>query len=163
MWLSISGYGSSGLDADRVAFGDDAAWRVDLVAYDASGPVFCGDAIADPATGLVASAAVLGALADGGQWLIDVSMSDVAWDLAGPTPSRSTTRSWRTCPRSRPSVGSPPRTGRGLRRRAGRPGADGLTRPPSRNAIAVVGSGMLTIGGSGITRSPCDYNTRSTE
>ena len=85
VWLSISGYGSGGRDAERVAFGDDAAVAGGLVSWDDDGPMFCADAIADPATGMVASAAVLGALADGGRWLIDVSMADVAWDLAGPT------------------------------------------------------------------------------
>ena len=89
VWLSISGYGSGGRDAERVAFGDDAAVAGGLVSWDDDGPMFCADAIADPATGMVASAAVLGALADGGRWLIDVSMADVAWDLAGPTvPAR---------------------------------------------------------------------------
>ena len=42
------------------------------------GPIFCGDAIADPLSGLAATAAVLDALASGGGVVIDVSMAAVA-------------------------------------------------------------------------------------
>ena len=157
VWLSISGYGSGGRDAERVAFGDDAAVAGGLVSWDDDGPMFCADAIADPATGMVASAAVLGALADGGRWLIDVSMADVAWDLAGPTiPVDDET--WRDPP-PRSSVGRGARAGRGHRRRAGRArrrldqAADrSATGSGRQNPIAVVGSGMLRIGGSGRIR-----------
>jgi hypothetical protein len=48
-------------------------------------PLFCGDAIADPLTGLAAADACLDALQSGGRWLLDVSMSDVSAELAGPT------------------------------------------------------------------------------
>jgi hypothetical protein len=85
-WVSITGHGRSGTSAERVAFGDDAAVAGGLVARDAAGdPVFCADAIADPATGLVAAAAVLEALGRGGRWLIDASMADISRYLAGPT------------------------------------------------------------------------------
>ncbi len=53
--------------------------------WDDSLPVFCADAVADPAAGLVAAAACLDALAHGGRWLIDVSLAGVAAHLAGPT------------------------------------------------------------------------------
>ena len=43
-----------------------------------AGPVFCGDAIADPLTGLAATDAVLAALSSGGGAIIDVSMAAVA-------------------------------------------------------------------------------------
>jgi hydroxymethylglutaryl-CoA lyase len=43
--------------ADRVAFGDDAAVGGGLVVWDADGPCFCADAVADPVAGLVAAAA----------------------------------------------------------------------------------------------------------
>ncbi|HTN78173.1 MAG TPA: hypothetical protein VMK16_00760, partial [Acidimicrobiales bacterium] len=47
------------------------------------GPVFCADAVADPATGLTAAAAVLDRLASGGRWLLDVALAGVAAALAG--------------------------------------------------------------------------------
>jgi crotonobetainyl-CoA:carnitine CoA-transferase CaiB-like acyl-CoA transferase len=78
-WVSITGYGRDHDDGDRVAFGDDAAVAGGLVAYDAEGaPVFCGDAIADPLTGLHAALAALTAIDAGGGAIIDVAMSAVA-------------------------------------------------------------------------------------
>jgi hypothetical protein len=76
VWLRISGYGS-GYPA-RVAFGDDAAVAGGLVNGDEHGPVFCGDAIADPLTGLAGTVAVLDALTRGGGVIIDLSMAAVA-------------------------------------------------------------------------------------
>ena len=58
VWLRITGYGTEAGSAERVAFGDDAAVAGGLVGYDGAGPVFVGDAIADPLTGLEAAAAV---------------------------------------------------------------------------------------------------------
>ena len=55
------------------------------MAWSDDGPVFCADAVADPASGLVAAAAVLDAVAAGGSWLLDVSLAGVAAGLAGPT------------------------------------------------------------------------------
>ncbi|CAN5745417.1 CoA transferase [soil metagenome] len=75
VWLRITGYGA---DADRVAFGDDAAVAGGLVGWDDDGPVFTGDAIADPLTGLEATAAVLASLHRGGGEVIDMSMAAVA-------------------------------------------------------------------------------------
>ena len=49
------------------------------------GPLFCGDAVADPLTGLTAAGACVDALRAGGRWLLDVSMAAVSADLAGPT------------------------------------------------------------------------------
>lgn len=81
-WVSITGHGRS---STRVAFGDDAAVAGGLVVEDGDGPYFCADAVADPVTGLVAAAAALDALAQGGRWLLDIAMADVTADLAGPT------------------------------------------------------------------------------
>ncbi len=84
VWVSVTGYGRQDL-RQRVAFGDDAAVAGGLVARDADGtPVFCGDAIADPLTGLHAALSALAAHAAGGGWLIDVSMAGVCADLARP-------------------------------------------------------------------------------
>ncbi|MGD0748112.1 MAG: CoA transferase [Acidimicrobiales bacterium] len=85
VWVSITGHGRAGESADRVAFGDDAAAAGGLVVRRRGDPLFCGDAIADPLTGLAAADACLDALQSGGRWLLDVSMSDVSAELAGPT------------------------------------------------------------------------------
>ena len=85
IWISITGYGRSGDDANRVAFGDDAAAAGGLVTWTDDGPLFCADAIADPLTGVTAAGACLHALASGGRWLLDVSMAAVSAELAGPT------------------------------------------------------------------------------
>ncbi len=75
IWLRITGYdGCSG----RPAFGDDAAVAGGLVAGSAQDPVFCGDAIADPLTGLEATQAVTESLGRGGGEVIEVSMAAVA-------------------------------------------------------------------------------------
>ncbi len=89
VWLSITGYGAAGASGRRVAFGDDAAVAGGLVAGEGSGdgPYFCGDAIADPLTGMASTVAVLGALMSDGSWVIDASMADVAGGLAGPALS----------------------------------------------------------------------------
>jgi len=72
-WVSITAYGRA---VDRVGFGDDVAAGAGLVAADADGhPLFCGDAIADPLTGL--TAALLAARAPAGGVLLDVAMSGV--------------------------------------------------------------------------------------
>ena len=55
VWLRITGHGADGERADWVAFGDDAAVSGGLVGGTDSEPVFCGDAIADPLTGLHAA------------------------------------------------------------------------------------------------------------
>ncbi|WP_211247418.1 CoA transferase [Cryptosporangium arvum] len=94
-WISITGYGRD--DAEqRVAFGDDAAVAGGLLAEAPDGsPVFCGDAIADPLTGLFAAAAALASVRAGGGHLLDVAMAGVAADMnrAGNTPRHSHHRS----------------------------------------------------------------------
>lgn len=85
-WLSLTGYGRSGPDANRVAFGDDAAAAAGLAV--ATGPpetpLFCGDAIADPVAGLHGAVAALASFRAGGGHLLDVSLRDgVAHWLAG--------------------------------------------------------------------------------
>jgi len=86
IWLRIKGYRDQ---LNRIAFGDDAAVAGGLVGVDAHGPVFCGDAIADPLSGLEAARAVGRSLRRGGGEVIDVSMADVAATYAAlpQTPS----------------------------------------------------------------------------
>jgi hypothetical protein len=79
-WVSITAYGRA---SDRVGFGDDVAAGAGLVARDADGrPLFVGDAIADPLTGLAAAAAAAWAPAGGA--LLDMAMSDVVAATLGP-------------------------------------------------------------------------------
>jgi hypothetical protein len=86
-WLSITGYGRSGPAAGWVAFGDDAAAAAGLVARRAGGsPVFCGDAIADPLTGLQAAWAVVESRRRGGGELVSVAMVDAVRSVLGPLP-----------------------------------------------------------------------------
>jgi hypothetical protein len=85
VWVSITGYGRAGAEANRVAFGDDAAAAGGLVTWSGADPLFCSDAVADPLTGLTAAAACLSALRSGGRWLLDVSMAAVSGGYAGPS------------------------------------------------------------------------------
>ena len=84
VWISITGYGRED-PQQRVAFGDDAAAAGGLVAWcPGETPAFCGDAIADPLTGILAALAALAAVRAGGGILADVSMAGVSADLARP-------------------------------------------------------------------------------
>ena len=79
VWLRVTGYGTEGDRANRVAFGDDAAVAGGLVG---AGPVFVGDAIADPLTGLAATRAVLDALGRGGGEIVEIALAEVAASYA---------------------------------------------------------------------------------
>lgn len=91
VWVRITGYGAGQDERDRVAFGDDAAVAGGLVGSGIHGPVFCGDAIADPLTGLEAAHAVLESLSRGGGEVLDVALAGVAARYAASplVPSRS--------------------------------------------------------------------------
>jgi CoA-transferase family III len=82
VWLSLTGHGREGPGRDWVAFGDDAAIAGGLALWDGEQPrgrpVFFGDAVADPLSGLVGALAVLRARDAGGGQLIDLAMSRVA-------------------------------------------------------------------------------------
>jgi hypothetical protein len=78
VWLRITGHGTDGESADWVAFGDDAAVSGGLVRGAQDDPEFCGDAIADPLTGLHAALAVAESLCRSGGELIEMSMAAVA-------------------------------------------------------------------------------------
>ncbi|MFT4289114.1 CoA transferase [Nocardioides sp.] len=82
-WLSITGYGRA---SDWIGFGDDVAAGAGLVVPEDDGPLPCGDALADPLTGVAAAAAAAAALLDRRARLIDVSMHDVALAAAGGRP-----------------------------------------------------------------------------
>ncbi|MER5750229.1 CoA transferase [Streptomyces sp. NPDC002088] len=83
-WISITAFGRS---SQRVGFGDDVAAARGLLAVDAQGqPVFTGDAVADPLTGLLAAALALSRPPGKGGAVWDVAMADVvATTLSAPT------------------------------------------------------------------------------
>jgi len=78
VWLRVTGHGAVGEQAGWVAFGDDAAVSGGLVGGTDREPVFCGDAIADPLTGLHAALEVAESLSRGGGELVELSMAAVA-------------------------------------------------------------------------------------
>ncbi|MGW5147476.1 CoA transferase [Rhodococcus koreensis] len=89
-WVSIT---ASGRRSERIGFGDDIAAAAGLVAHERDGtPLFVGDAIADPLTGLTAAALAMSAPADGSGQLWDLSMSGLVastlLDHPGPRPYR---------------------------------------------------------------------------
>lgn len=84
VWLRITGHGADGERAHWVGFGDDAAVSGGLVGSDPAGdgPVFCGDAIADPLTGMHAALAVGESLHRGGGEVIEIALASVAAEYA---------------------------------------------------------------------------------
>jgi hypothetical protein len=101
IWASITAHGRDVAGGMRPGFGDDVAAGAGLVAADDDGPVFCGDALADPLAGLATAAAVgLALLRDTGA-LIDVSMHDVA-RIAAALPPPPTDGRDAAPPRARP-------------------------------------------------------------
>ncbi|MCU1616967.1 MAG: acyl-CoA transferase/carnitine dehydratase [Frankiales bacterium] len=94
IWVSIT---AGGRRSDRVGFGDDVAAGAGLVAATrADRPVFVGDAIADPLTGLTAAALALTAPADGSGVLWDLAMADVVAATLDP-PDRAPSPAARRC------------------------------------------------------------------
>ena len=78
VWLSITGYGRSGVAGQRVGFGDDCAMAGGLADETSGGPQFLGDAIADPISGLVAATGVLRAVQQQKPCLLGVSLAESA-------------------------------------------------------------------------------------
>lgn len=75
-WVAITAHGFTGAGADRVGFGDDCAVAGGLVDRRADGnPLFLGDALADPLTGLEGALTVLEGSHRG---LVDLAMAGVA-------------------------------------------------------------------------------------
>lgn len=80
VWLGITGYGRREPQRNWIAYGDDAGVAAGLswlIGGDRGDPVFCGDAIADPLTGLHAALLALAAWLQGGGQLLDVSLHGV--------------------------------------------------------------------------------------
>ena len=92
LWASITGYGR---EHEWIAFGDDAAVAAGL-SFD-PGPApsparFCGDAIADPLTGLTAAVAIAALHAQGRGGLLSLSLVDVAAHAAAREDSEMAAR-----------------------------------------------------------------------
>ncbi|NUP29264.1 MAG: CoA transferase [Nocardia sp.] len=83
-WISITAHGRS---SNRIGFGDDIAATAGLVARSRGVPVFVGDAIADPLTGLTAAVLAMSAPADGSGRLWDIAMSSVVAATLDPGPA----------------------------------------------------------------------------
>lgn len=85
VWVRITGHGDTGADADRAAFGDDAAvagGTIHAMMQAWGRPVFAGDALGDPLTGLFAALAALCAHQAGGGVLVALSLAgSVAWAI----------------------------------------------------------------------------------
>ncbi|WP_280458201.1 CoA transferase [Nocardia carnea] len=110
-WISITAHGRA---SDRIGFGDDIAATAGLVARpDGRTPLFVGDAIADPLTGLTAAVLAMSAPADGSGRLWDISMSAV---VAATLDTGSTTvaadESAVSAPCRREPIGAAPESGR---------------------------------------------------
>jgi hypothetical protein len=83
-WVAITSHGWSGAASNAIGFGDDAAAGAGLLAWSGSGaPMFVGDAIADPLTGIAAAAAAIDHQRSGGGVLIDASLHTSAAYVAG--------------------------------------------------------------------------------
>lgn len=79
-WLSITAYGR---DDPRIGFGDDVAIAAGLAG---TGPVFAGDAIADPLTGVHAALVGYTSALAGQVGVVEVAMRDVVAATAGQLP-----------------------------------------------------------------------------
>jgi crotonobetainyl-CoA:carnitine CoA-transferase CaiB-like acyl-CoA transferase len=90
VWVSITGYGRREPEANWIAYGDDASAAAGLAAAtgDPDAPVFCGDAIADPLTGLHAAVSALAHLRAGEGALLDLALRDVTAHCLGLASAR---------------------------------------------------------------------------
>jgi crotonobetainyl-CoA:carnitine CoA-transferase CaiB-like acyl-CoA transferase len=89
IWVSITGYGRTGPWQNRVAFGDDATAAAGMIVSDpAARPMFCGDAMADPLTGMHAALVTLAQYAGRRGGLVDVALRDVVASTLRTVPVR---------------------------------------------------------------------------
>jgi len=97
-WISITAHGRHGAAADWVGFGDDVAVAAGIASAMADGwggPLFAGDALADPLTGITAALAAWAMWQSGGGCLVSVPMvAVVAHALALYRPDRAMLQHW---------------------------------------------------------------------
>ncbi|MCX7162116.1 MAG: CoA transferase [Rhodocyclales bacterium] len=124
-WVSISGYGRDEPEANWAAYGDDAGVAAGLsgLLLELTGEaLICGDAIADPLTGMHAALAAWASHRGGGGNLLSLNLSDVvAHCVACSLPAAAAERrarwlSWsalaqqaglaETLPQARPAAGA---------------------------------------------------------
>lgn len=99
LWISVSAYGGHRHPNQRVGFGDDAAAEAGAVCWQDDTPVFAGDALADPVTGLLAAVAGLGLIGAGCTGLLRLNLAGSArWAIG--THSHPT---YTVAPRAAPS------------------------------------------------------------
>ncbi|MCF8609173.1 CoA transferase [Gordonia sp. HY285] len=110
-WVSITAHGR---ESNRIGFGDDIAACAGLVARADDGtPLFVGDAIADPLSGLAAADLAMSRGPDGSGQLWDVDMSSVVATTLDPaTQTEPAGDALLTAPRRRPSTDQAPVSGR---------------------------------------------------
>ena len=77
VWISITAYGRDEPQANWVGFGDDAAIAAGAYLTTHNGPVFIGDALSDPLTGMHAALAAIAYWQKRQSVLIDVSLAAV--------------------------------------------------------------------------------------
>jgi crotonobetainyl-CoA:carnitine CoA-transferase CaiB-like acyl-CoA transferase len=79
-WVSITPFGRTGPWAAHPGSGDAAAASAGLVAWDdgTGEPVPCGDAVAEPITGVHAAVAAYASWLGGGGRLVDIALREVA-------------------------------------------------------------------------------------
>ena len=85
-WISITGYGRDEPECNWTAFGDDVGVAAGLSALmqQVTGlPLICGDAIADPLTGMHAALAAMASHQSGGGRLLSIPLCDVATHCIG--------------------------------------------------------------------------------
>jgi len=132
-WVSITGYGRGDPGNLWVAFGDDAAAAAGVAMATASPPLFCGDALADPLTGMHAALAAMAFWQGGGGVLLDLSLHNVTAHCLGFHPELDRglvlkrggekTEEWRLELNGRSFAVKPPQVRQSIYRAAG-PGSD---------------------------------------
>ena len=101
-WISLTGHGREEPFGNWVAFGDDAAVAAGLstlMLKVTGSPVICGDAIADPLTGIHAALAAWSSYLSGGGRLLSLSLRDVVSHCASfrlPDDEVRLRQRWRT-------------------------------------------------------------------
>jgi crotonobetainyl-CoA:carnitine CoA-transferase CaiB-like acyl-CoA transferase len=109
-WISITGHGRAEPQAQWIAYGDDAGVAAGLssLLHSATGRwLICGDAIADPLSGLHAALAAWAGWRRGGGGLVDLSMVDVVRRCAGFESQGTPQQRWRDWMRELRASGQP--------------------------------------------------------